>query len=92
MEKSYTFCQSCGMMMEKDPLGGGKEKDGTRSKKYCSNCYHEGAFTFNCTVKQLQDYVMKILVMQRKLPIFFAQLLTNKISSLERWQTNESRL
>ena len=38
-------CQSCGMPLSKDPLGGGTNADGSPSTEYCSHCYREGAFT-----------------------------------------------
>jgi hypothetical protein len=37
--KNYKACQSCGMPLSKDELGGGTEKDGRISTKYCSHCY-----------------------------------------------------
>ena len=42
--KEYKFCQSCGFPLKKDKKGGGTEKDGTISKKYCSMCYENGSF------------------------------------------------
>lgn len=42
--KEYKFCQSCGFPMNKDPQGGGTEKDGTINKKYCYMCYKGGGF------------------------------------------------
>jgi hypothetical protein len=44
MEKIYTMCQSCGYPLKKDKKGGGTEKDGSLSKKYCSMCYENGEF------------------------------------------------
>ena len=43
-EKNYKFCQSCGFPLKKDKQGGGTEKDGSISKKYCSMCYKNGEF------------------------------------------------
>ncbi len=40
----YKFCQSCGFPLKKDKKGGGSEKDGSISKKYCSMCYEQGQF------------------------------------------------
>jgi len=37
MNKVNKFCQSCGMPMSKDPQGGGTEKDGTKSLKFCNS-------------------------------------------------------
>jgi hypothetical protein len=39
------FCQSCGMPLSKDPLGGGTNADGSRNTEYCSHCYKSGCFT-----------------------------------------------
>lgn len=40
----FKSCQSCGFPLKKDLKGGGTEKDGTISKKYCSMCYELGEF------------------------------------------------
>jgi len=32
----YKFCQSCGFPLKKDKQGGGNEKDGSLSTKFCS--------------------------------------------------------
>lgn len=37
------FCQSCGMPIDLGELRG-TEKDGSRSEKYCTYCYSDGAF------------------------------------------------
>jgi hypothetical protein len=42
--KEYKLCQSCGFPLKKDKKGGGTEKDGSVSKKYCSMCYETGKF------------------------------------------------
>ena len=39
------FCQSCGMPLSRDALGGGTNADGSRSAEYCSHCYRIGRFT-----------------------------------------------
>lgn len=45
MEKIYKFCQSCGFPLKKDKKkGGGTEKYGSLSSKYCSMCYENGQF------------------------------------------------
>lgn len=36
------FCQSCGMPLSKDPLGGGTNADRSRNTEYCSHCYKSG--------------------------------------------------
>lgn len=66
MEKPCTTqCQSCGMPLDKDPQHGGTEKDGSKSKLYCSLCYKDGAFIGgNCTVAQMQDIVEEAMKKQ----------------------------
>jgi hypothetical protein len=39
------FCQSCGMPLSRDQLGGGTNADRSRSTEYCSHCYQSGRFT-----------------------------------------------
>ena len=33
------FCQSCGMPLSRDSLGGGTNADGSSSTEYCSHCF-----------------------------------------------------
>ena len=55
-------CQSCGMPMNKDPGGGGTEADGSRSTKYCSLCYDDGAFRQpDFDVAQMQAFCIDAL-------------------------------
>ena len=60
--KAYKFCQSCGYPLKKDKKGGGSEKNGSSSKKYCSMCYEEGEFTTPPeidTAKKMQDFCIR---------------------------------
>lgn len=78
-------CQSCGMPLTHDPLGGGNEADGTRSTTYCSYCYQDGQFVGDFTdAKQMQDFCFEKLREQGTLrPI--AWLMTRQIPKLSRW-------
>jgi hypothetical protein len=49
MARFDRFCQSCGMPMDQDPGRGGTEADGSKSSRYCSYCYQDGAFKDNFT-------------------------------------------
>ena len=40
----YKNCQSCGIPLKKDKMGGGTNIDGSMSKLYCSYCYVHGRF------------------------------------------------
>ena len=79
-------CQSCAMPMAHDPEGGGSEKDGSRSQKYCSLCYGNGAFYYQGEdVKDYQKMLVNTMVENgwwRPVAWFF----TREIPSLERWR------
>ncbi len=62
MEKQNKMCQSCGMPMSKDPQGGGTNADGSKNIKYCSYCYQNGAFTYNGTVTEFQEFCRKKMI------------------------------
>lgn len=85
------FCQSCAMPLEHDPQHGGTEADGSRSEKYCSYCYQNGAFTVECNdVKVFQQRVMEILRRQGYSK-FKSWLFTRGFSRLERWHKPSRR-
>jgi hypothetical protein len=86
--KTYKFCQSCGFPMKKDKLGGGSEKDGSRSAKYCSMCYANGAFLTPPeidTPEKMQHFCIREMK-KDGMNGFFAWLATRPIPSLERWK------
>ena len=80
------ICQSCGMPLKKDPNGGGREKDGSKSVTYCSICYDDGAFRHpDATVTEFQKECVEAL-MRSGMPRLMAWLFTRGIPSLPRWQ------
>lgn len=86
MEKQYKNCQSCGMPLNKDPQHGGTNADGTRSGKYCSYCYQDGAFTqADFTAQEMKAYCTEKMV-EMKIPRLFARFLAMGIPKLERWR------
>ena len=87
MDKTYKFCQSCGMPMKKDEKGGGNNVDGTKSPKFCSYCYQEGKFTRpDCTAEQMQQRV-KEKMKELGFPGFLTGFFTSRIPKLERWRS-----
>lgn len=50
------FCQSCGMPMDVPGSEYGTERDGTRSRDYCSYCYRDGAFTTDWTMEEMIEF------------------------------------
>lgn len=89
--KPYAYCQSCGYPLKKDKQGGGTEKDGSISTKYCSMCYRNGEFLTPAdidTAKKMQAFCID----QMKKSGFngiIAWLATRSIPKLERWRNNE---
>jgi Putative zinc ribbon domain len=82
------FCQSCGMPLSRDPLGGGTEANGARSAEYCSHCYRIGRFTEpDLSVEQM---VAKVEGKLRGMhfPGFLARRFTKNIPTLRRWQSS----
>jgi len=80
------FCQSCGMPMNKDPLNGGTNSDGSKNTEYCSYCYQDGEFTSPeiTTAQEMQKFCiekMKEMGMSK----FMAWLFTRNIPKLKRW-------
>jgi len=83
---AYKNCQSCGMLLKKDPKGGATNLDGSLNNMYCSYCYNSGEFLQpDITAPQMQDFV-KAKLKEMKFPDFLASFFTRKIPNLERWK------
>jgi hypothetical protein len=79
------FCQSCGMPLSRDQLGGGTNADGSRSTEYCSHCYQEGRFTEpNISVDEMMAKV-EAKLRELRLPGFLARRFAGEIPKLRRW-------
>ncbi len=81
------FCQSCSIPLNKDPGGGGSEKDGSKSKKYCSYCYKDGSFMSPDidTPQKMQTFCIEQMKKDGMNGIL-AWLFTRSIPKLERWK------
>ena len=87
-KKKVKFCQSCGIPLRKDPNKGGTEADGTKTLKYCSYCYTNGAFTEpNLTADEMRQLVKRKLK-ETGYPGFIIGWVTKGIPKLERWKVN----
>lgn len=86
--KTYRFCQSCGFPLKRDIHGGGTERDGSISKKYCSMCYEKGKFTTPAEIDNAQKMQRYCIREMKKDGIsgLFAWLATRSIPQLERWK------
>ena len=79
------FCQSCGMPMEKDPGMGGTNQDGSKTHKYCSLCYENGAFKDNFTVSDDMVNFVKGKLKEMGHSSLKRWFFTSHIHRLERW-------
>jgi len=85
---TYKFCQSCGFPLKKDTKGGGTERDGSISPKYCSMCYQDGEF-LSLPEIDTPEKMQKFCIEQMKksgMNRFIAWLATRSIPRLERWK------
>lgn len=84
--KTYKNCQSCGMPLNKDPLNGGTNSDGSKSTVYCSYCYQNGSFTQpDFTVTDMKRFC-KEKMKEMGFPSFLAGFLVMGLPKLERWK------
>ena len=86
--KTYKFCQSCGFPLKKDKNGGGTEKNGSLSNKYCSMCYQNGEFVNSKEIDTPQKMQEFCIIQMKKSGIngILAWLATRTIPKLERWK------
>ncbi len=84
----YKFCQSCGFPLKKDKKGGGTEKDGSSSKKYCSMCYENGEFLTPHEINNAKKMQIFCIEQMKKsgMNSLLAWLATRSIPRLERWR------
>lgn len=76
------------MPLHKDPKGGGTEKDGSKSLKYCSYCYTAGEFNGgDVSLKEFSE-ASKNGMIQSGHNKFFAWLFSRPfmLGHLERWK------
>jgi hypothetical protein len=79
-------CQSCGMPLSKDPLGGGSNADGSLSGEYCSHCYRKGVFTQpDITMEEMMKLVEGKL-RSMHFPGFLARRFSREVPTLRRWR------
>jgi len=80
------ICQSCGMPLSRDPLGGGTEAGGARTSTYCSHCYRDGKFINpDMTMPEMMTLVEGKL-REMHIPGFIARRMSKGIPELERWK------
>jgi Putative zinc ribbon domain len=78
-------CQSCGMPMGRDPLGGGTNADGTITPEYCSRCYRGGRFTDPDITASEMVLRVRGKLKEMHFPGFLARRMSRDIPTLRRW-------
>lgn len=81
------FCQCCGMPMGTTDELYGKEKDGSKSRDYCSYCYEDGAFTFEGSMEEMIELcIPPTLEANKELDEIKArEMMMAWIPTLKRW-------
>ncbi len=78
------YCQSCGMPLEDEFLGRGS--DGALNEKFCKWCYDEGHFLSDCTMEEMQEQCVSIMVQQGVEENAARQHMASILPQLERWK------
>ncbi|MBU3734905.1 MAG: hypothetical protein FGM60_04775 [Candidatus Planktophila sp.] len=81
-------CQSCGMPLITKKAGDcrGSESDGSKSEKWCSLCYQNGAFIGGeCSLEQMIEIVDSALKEQGSSAVF-RWMAKKQLPQLERWR------
>lgn len=78
------YCQSCGMPLEDEFLGRGS--DGALNEKFCKWCYDEGHFLSDCTMEEMQEQCVSIMVQQGVEESAARQHMVSVLPQLERWK------
>ena len=81
-------CQSCGMPLQTKKAGDcrGIEADDTKSEKWCSLCYQNGAFISpDCTLEQMKAIVDNAL-MENGSGKLMRWMAAKQLPLLERWK------
>ena len=85
MEDKY--CQCCGMPMGDTNELYGTEQDGSKSKDYCKYCYEHGAFTSDCTMEEMIEFCVPVMVKENPgmSEDKAREMMTQYFPTLKRW-------
>jgi hypothetical protein len=86
MGRFDTFCQSCGMPMEKDPENGGTNADGSKTLKFCSYCYQSGSFKDNFNTSAEMVKFVRVKLKEMGYGPIRRWFYSSHIPQLERWK------
>ena len=82
--ESKNFCQSCSMPLDRPEMMG-TEKDGSKSKEYCTYCYQNGSFLNpNMTLEEMKTLV-KEQMEKMKIDTNIINMAVSSLPNLKRW-------
>lgn len=83
---NVTFCQSCGMPLNKEELKG-TQKNGLKTDEYCKYCYENGAF--KNPEMNLEDMKKNVQNQMKKMQLHenVIQKAVNILPALKRWKS-----
>lgn len=79
------FCQSCSMPLDKPEMRG-TEKDGTKSKEYCTYCYQQGSFLNPKLTLAEMTSLVKDQMKKRNISADLVTRAVNSLPTLKRWR------
>lgn len=79
-------CQSCGMPLSRDPLGGGSNADGSITSEYCSLCFSRGVFTQPDITQEEMMALVEGKLRSMHFPGFLARRFVREVPTLRRWR------
>lgn len=84
--ENVTFCQSCGMPLNKEEVKG-TEKNGLKTNEYCKYCYENGAF--KNPKMNLEDMKKNVQNQMKKMQLHenVIQKAVNILPALKRWKS-----
>ncbi|WP_152270004.1 zinc ribbon domain-containing protein [Agriterribacter humi] len=83
--ENKVFCQSCSMPLDKPEMMG-TEKDGSKSKEYCTYCYQNGAFINPTMTLNEMKTLVKEQMEKRKIDAGIINMAVSSLPNLKRWR------
>lgn len=83
--ENKVFCQSCSMPLDKPEMMG-TEKDGSKSKEYCTYCYQNGAFINPIMTLNEMKTLVKEQMEKRKIDAGIINMAVSSLPNLKRWR------
>ena len=81
------YCQSCSVPLTEDDMYGTNE-DGSRNEDYCTYCYENGEFIWDCTMDEMIEFCIEPTLDMKVYPDAEAarQDMLRTFPKLKRWQ------